>query len=1255
MKHLSIGLLFLAGFLNSSFADTHYVSTNSLSPTSPYTNWETAAHTIQEAVAVSSNGELVLVASGTYFLATQVEVTNGITVQSTTGARTTIVDGGNSSRCFFLSHSNAVVDGFTITHGNAGSGAGVLCQYYGTIRNSIIHSNRAVAWPGYGGAVYLDYGGLVQNCRITCNDADGRGGGIHCECGGLIQSCTIVGNACNYLGGGVSCFLGGTVENSIIYFNNSAWSNCYNEGSEVSYSYTCCAPAYTGEGNTDADPLFVDPSGNDYRLMPMSPCLDVGTNAEWMVGAVDLAGASRISNGRVDMGAYELGPLTCTVSVDHREGISPFTCVLVAHVAGTNTTGLYYRWDIDDDGVDELTGFDLSVITNTYLYGVYSIALTVSNSVGEIYSFREGSVIRAGPGTAYVSLGGASIFPYTNWADASRDIQSVLNIAVSGSVIVVSSGTYELSTDIRITNAIALKAVGGQGSVVLDAGHRSRCLSIVASNAIVDGFTITGGWLSDYRGKGDTEYRVLRGGGVFCSGDSILQNCVVKDNGLTFGGYGGPTLGGGVYGCLGARVRNCTVVGNTAGAGSGVYCDGQSFAKNCIVYFNGPGADGEYVGTNGGFEYCCVTTLGLSGEGNLTNAPMFRRYAQGDLHLASCSPCIDSGTDENWMLQGYDCDGYPRLIGDRVDMGAFEVGALSCAFSGSPCSGVMPLSAAFVAEAWGTNTTGLTCWWDFDGDGQFDCEGLNVTNMYSCVGVFDVYLVVSNASGEAASWTESGYVDVGASRSYVSQGGMHVFPFTNWATAAHDVQSAIDVGADGTEVCVSNGTYESGTILIRDGLSVRSVSGPDDTMIIGRFDIQHPKALVEGFHITQGNAGIAGGVVCVGGTLRNCFVSSNEISYYFGAGGIYCSDGARIENCKVFANSAPYESCGGIWCARTSIVINCEVYSNRSQYACGGIVCEDGSYVGGCIVRGNYSEAYPGGAGGGIRCRSASTVENCLVVGNSSDRGIGGLSGDACVIRNCTIVSNTSISSAGAGLCCSGDALIENCIVFGNLGPSPANHNDAVEGRVTYAHVCTTPLVSGVGNITNDPHFADASAGDYSLSSNSPCIDAGTTNDQIVDLDGIPRPLDGDGDGSAAADIGCYEFVHPTADSDADGLSDSNELFVWHTQALTPDSDGDKSVDGDEVAAGTGPLNASSFFGLDQLNMVGSGRFLTWRTVFGKGYWIQRNTDLNSGIWSNIWNNPIYELDEYPEGTESFYDLAAPSNLPSVYRIQLDP
>jgi hypothetical protein len=44
------------------------------------------------------------------------------------------------------------------------------------------------------------------------------------------------------------------------------------------------------------------------------------------------------------------------------------------------------------------------------------------------------------------------------------------------------------------------------------------------------------------------------------------------------------------------------------------------------------------------------------------------------------------------------------------------------------------------------------------------------------------------------------------------------------------------------------------------------------------------------------------------------------------------------------------------------------------------------------------------------------------------------------------------------------------------------------------------------------------------------------------------------------------------ADSDGDGLSNDDELNIYHTDPLNPDSDGDGISDADEVALGSNPL-----------------------------------------------------------------------------------
>ena len=66
------------------------------------------------------------------------------------------------------------------------------------------------------------------------------------------------------------------------------------------------------------------------------------------------------------------------------------------------------------------------------------------------------------------------------------------------------------------------------------------------------------------------------------------------------------------------------------------------------------------------------------------------------------------------------------------------------------------------------------------------------------------------------------------------------------------------------------------------------------------------------------------------------------------------------------------------------------------------------------------------------------------------------------------------------------------------------------------------------GNRVGDPLFADPANGNYALQQRSPAIDAGTaaTNAQAgKDIRGTARPIDGNRDGTAAADIGAIEYV----------------------------------------------------------------------------------------------------------------------------------
>jgi hypothetical protein len=69
-------------------------------------------------------------------------------------------------------------------------------------------------------------------------------------------------------------------------------------------------------------------------------------------------------------------------------------------------------------------------------------------------------------------------------------------------------------------------------------------------------------------------------------------------------------------------------------------------------------------------------------------------------------------------------------------------------------------------------------------------------------------------------------------------------PFTNWPTAATNIQDAVDASVDGDEVVVTNGVYANGgramygtmtnRVAIDRALLVRSVNGPLMTFITGQ-------------------------------------------------------------------------------------------------------------------------------------------------------------------------------------------------------------------------------------------------------------------------------------------------------------------------------------------------------------------------------------------------------------------------------------
>ena len=158
-----------------------------------------------------------------------------------------------------------------------------------------------------------------------------------------------------------------------------------------------------------------------------------------------------------------------------------------------------------------------------------------------------------------------------SWATAFKTIQEAIAApgVSDGDEIWVKQGTYLLSSQIEVNKVVSL--YGGfagtetqrdqrdlaANETIVDGNNITRCFSITA-NAIVDGFTITGGyWVVD----------VLAGGGVYSSSGSVaISNCKITGN--KFGGL--VSLGGGIANNGGLDVTNCVITQNTANAHNGV-------------------------------------------------------------------------------------------------------------------------------------------------------------------------------------------------------------------------------------------------------------------------------------------------------------------------------------------------------------------------------------------------------------------------------------------------------------------------------------------------------------------------------------------------------------------------------------------------------------------------------------------------------------------------------------------------------------
>ena len=649
----------------------------------------------------------------------------------------------------------ATLDGFTITKGNANGGGSVFvngidifdyrgggvaissslpqitnCRLMDNFGNnggamSIISSSPIITNCIFSGNTAGTFGGAIDNYKLTATASSPVitnclfSGNKSLSVGGAfvnsppnvlnINNCTVTGNYAVSQGGGF--WNGGlaseTIRNSIVWGNRvgAAVNNIFTGSGTSTVSYSAVEAGYTGTGNINTDPLFINPQlasaaptvAGDYQLQkcsPVSPAIDAGNNASIPAGiTTDLHEQVRIVNVRVDMGAYE------THYAFQRNG--------KVYVDKTKT-GKGTSWS---DAAPELADALKEAKYNTAIEEIW----VAKGTYNPLYNAADGTETFCkipGRGNAFVLVNNVKI--YGGFAGGETD--------TSGRNFVTNETI--MSGDIGILNDTSDNCY----HVAISAG--------VVGSAVLDGFSVSNGNSSiSYLPSPLVNTESIsydKGGGIYITESSpVIKNCSVRNN-YAYNDGGGMYLyhstpvvancmiagnlankGGGIalYDLSPASFNNCIITGNKAyiasnilshwGGGVYIHYTNPTFS-NCTIagnyHVSGNTGDGIFtygvpviknsiierlysVPVNSSDVSYSYVSGGHPGLGNISLDPLFvspfaptlgnTPNTLGDYHLQACSPAINMG-DNSTVISLTDFDKNTRIRYSTVDMGAYE-------------------------------------------------------------------------------------------------------------------------------------------------------------------------------------------------------------------------------------------------------------------------------------------------------------------------------------------------------------------------------------------------------------------------------------------------------------------------------------------------------------------------------------------------------------------------------------------------------
>ncbi|MGH7991991.1 MAG: PKD domain-containing protein [Limisphaerales bacterium] len=753
--------------------------------------------------------------------------------------------------------------------------------------------------------------------------------------------------------------------------------------------------------SSPAGVLYVDLNSTN-PVSPYAGWSTAATNIQDAIAASTTGDTVLVTNGIYAVGGKSMdGVITNRVSVDK--------AITVQTVNGPYLTVIQGAWD--------------PVSTNGP--SAVRCAWLTNNAV------LSGFTLRGGATRPYSSSGKPSTVGGGVWGNVTR--------------IGILPGTH-LATSATVTNCIVTVNSAGTTGGGAYGVELNSCLLIGNSVGGVNGTT---------QGNG--------GGAEMCN----LTACLVTENSANANGGGTDNccatnsaftqnkavLSG--SGINSGSLVNCTLTQNISG-GYGDYGGAAANAAltNCIVYQNFNIGIGSTNYASCTFSYSDTDPL-PSGIGNVDVDPQL--IADG-VHLTRTSPCLGLGTTS--VVSGTDIDGQPW--NNPPSIGCDEWLPIP-AMATQPSLQINSPAYGLTFNVLAAGETPFSYFWNKDGvliqdDSHHSNSGTAnlVVNHFGPEDAGFYQVVVSNAAGIVTSQVAQVVI-----HAVNTTGTNPVPPYSNWATAASNIQDAINVAGPGDIVLVTNGVYAAGGKIVAGGvtnrvvvdrpITVTSVNGYPATSIQGAWDpvSTNGPAAVRCAWLT-GGARLSGFTLVDGAAGTNNFVGSST------------------------------DSGGGVFCASTNEVIaNCVLTNNSAIFGAG--VCS--GTLNNCLLTGNTAFQLGGGA-------LLATLNNCTVVSNFCNIYIGG--------------GISAGSGAGAF-----DCIARNTILLNNFSAVPYypylqtdNYgNDYTQQNPQYVFTfCDTdPLVANTGNIDAYPQFLDL----FHITSTSPCYGSGSAlYSSGTDLDG---------------------------------------------------------------------------------------------------------------------------------------------------------